>query len=243
VIFSSPPTTFVHSIGINLGIITAKRKVFVPTNPPGGVPETFEVPVIGSTTKTTAGNSTPPADGLLSVLNDQSQRENSRDAESSQRWFDDVEQAKAAIREIIAKATNCIRIVDPYLGTRELQSFALATTSSRSTIEILTSAAYLKEDGYKAGIQLAKHVKSLAGQGFTNKIEVRVMMGKKPDIHDRFLIADDEAWLLGSSLNEFGSRGTMMVQLRAPASIRAEIDKVWANATDLEQYLRSAPKP
>ncbi len=243
VLFSSPPTTFVHSIDINMGLITAKRKVFVPSNPPGGTPETFEVPVVGSTTKSTTGSSTPSAEGLLSVLKDQMQREASLDAESSQRWFDDVAQAKAAIREIIAKATRSIRIVDPYLGARELQSFALATTSSRSSIEIMTSAAYLKEDGHKAGIQLAKHVKSLAVQGFTNKIEVRVMGGKKPGIHDRFLIADDEAWLLGSSLNEFGARGTMMVRLRTPEAIRAEIDKVWVKAIPLEQYEGNSPKP
>jgi hypothetical protein len=239
VVFSSPPTAFVHSIDINLGLVTSKRKIFVPTNPPGGTPEVFEVPVIGSTTTSTVG-STPPTDGLLLVLKDQIQRKDA--LEDTQRWFDDVEQAKRAIRDIIAKATHRIRIVDPYFGVRELQSFALATTSAKATIEILSSASHLKEDGHKPGIELAKHVKSLGSQGVTNKIEIRVMMGKKADIHDRFLIVDEQAWLLGASLNEFGSRGTMMVQLRVPDLARAEIDKIWGGATPLEKYVSDAAR-
>jgi hypothetical protein len=34
-----------------------------------------------------------------------------------------------------------------------------------------------------------------------NPVEVRVMKGASPAIHDRFLLVGDRLWMLGSSLN------------------------------------------
>jgi hypothetical protein len=45
-----------------------------------------------------------------------------------------------------------------------------------------------------------------------NPVSVRVMSGERP-IHDRFLIVDEKVWHLGSSLNAFGTRGTMLIEL------------------------------
>lgn len=51
------------------------------------------------------------------------------------------------------------------------------------------------------------------------KVEIRVLKGnKKSPVHDRFIITDDELYLLGSSLNEFGSRATTL--FKVPSSIK-----------------------
>jgi hypothetical protein len=46
-------------------------------------------------------------------------------------------------------------------------------------------------------------------------IEIKVMPGQKSPVHDRFLIVDGTVWVLGASLNEFGSRGSLLMKLPA----------------------------
>lgn len=51
------------------------------------------------------------------------------------------------------------------------------------------------------------------------KIEIKVMTGDKPLIHDRFLIIDDEVWFSGNSLNDIGNRLSMLIRLPNPGEI------------------------
>jgi hypothetical protein len=246
VLYISEPATFIHSIHIEMGLITGTKKVFVPANSLGKAPESYSIPMIKPGEGSVVGNSLPVQSALLSVIRDLSDYKQRKDAESSQRWFNDVNDAKMAIREIIGRAVKEVLIVDPYFGVRELQSFALATTSTKAEIKILSSAAFLKEKNNgqtkESGEHLAKQFKSLASQKIPNKIEIRVMPGKKPDIHDRFLGIDGQIWLLGSSLNEFGSRGTMMVKLQHPESIQSKLQEVWNISFQLEVFIAGRGK-
>ena len=56
-------------------------------------------------------------------------------------------------------------------------------------------------------------------------------------IHDRFLVIDDRVFLLGSSLNRFGDRGTMIVQLHAPEIVREELLRELNDGKALHQWL------
>lgn len=71
-----------------------------------------------------------------------------------------------------------------------------------------------------------------------NPLEVRVMIGSARDVHDRFLLVDNDLWLLGSSLNEFGSRGTMIVPVIDPMMIEERLEENWACAETLQNWLR-----
>lgn len=64
-------------------------------------------------------------------------------------------------------------------------------------------------------------------------------------MHDRFLVVDVSVWLLGSSLNEFGSRGTMLVALPEPDAVTRRIEQAWTQAVPLEVWLarRGARSP
>jgi hypothetical protein len=71
-----------------------------------------------------------------------------------------------------------------------------------------------------------------------NHTIVRVMTGKHPAIHDRFLIVDDRAWLLGSSLGAFGERGSMLVELPFPTQVLPELERVWlSESTSIAERL------
>jgi hypothetical protein len=61
------------------------------------------------------------------------------------------------------------------------------------------------------------------------KIECRVLRGNKSPLHDRFLVVDDEVYLLGSSLNEFGSRTTTISRAPAPGEMIKQAETWWAD--------------
>lgn len=76
-------------------------------------------------------------------------------------------------------------------------------------------------------------------EDFAN-IECRVLTGKKAELHDRFIVADDNVWMLGCSLNEFGSRATTLI--RVPKDYRKKlIDRaeLWWNDNNLTENINN----
>jgi hypothetical protein len=72
------------------------------------------------------------------------------------------------------------------------------------------------------------------------------MPGQKSPVHDRFLIVDGTVWVLGASLNEFGSRGTLLMKLPATPetggssafSVRTNVFEVhWAKSDLLAEWV------
>ena len=62
----------------------------------------------------------------------------------------------------------------------------------------------------------------------SDKVTCRVMRGKS-DLHDRFLIVDNRAWILGTSFNNFGERATSiaLVPEESRAKIISKIEAWW----------------
>lgn len=72
------------------------------------------------------------------------------------------------------------------------------------------------------------------------KLKCRFLNGKQSKLHDRFLIIDDNVWLLGSSLNEFGNRATTIVKIDGPIEIIRAVEEWWESneeTEDLESYI------
>ena len=72
------------------------------------------------------------------------------------------------------------------------------------------------------------------------------MAGDSAPIHDRFLVLDNDIWLLGSSLNEFGERGTATVRLPYAPEPLENIERVWGDARPLEEFVTDcsgSPEP
>lgn len=158
-----------------------------------------------------------------------------------QRWFSGaLEEAKRTLRELLYEARREVLIVDPYFAHEELFDFALAVGKIDVPISVLTSAEVLKNDaapGVEKGDVLLAQVRHVASQTHGSTIAIRVMEGSRPPVHDRFFVIDDRVWLLGSSLNEFGSRGTMMVALPDPAPIRKKLFEARDAAEDLAEWV------
>lgn len=87
------------------------------------------------------------------------------------------------------------------------------------------------------GEELLGAVESANAQPKANPLELRVMIGGRPEVHDRFLLVDNNLWLLGSSLNEFGSRGTMIVPVIYPTFIEDRLEDNWRRAVSLKDWV------
>lgn len=178
-------------------------------------------------------------------------RERQRTAVSQgQRWFrGQKEEAREMLRSMLSSARSDVMLVDAYFGAAELVTFALAVSREDIPIRILSSAEVLKEkvsrgDDLEKGDQLRDAVEQVEQHKHMNPFEIRVMPGERPAIHDRFLSIDEHIWLLGASLNEFGSRGTMMLALPDPAQVRGDIEQAWNESQRLGDWMtqrRGAP--
>jgi hypothetical protein len=92
--------------------------------------------------------------------------------------------------------------------------------------------------------ELLRCVRELSAQDQTLNIQCRVLRGgDKSPIHDRFLVIDDDVYLLGSSINEFGSRATTLFKAPDPERLIAELESRWKNtqATVALEELKGLP--
>lgn len=184
----------------------------------------------------------------LTEANDRRQRR-AIAVRQDQRWFRGQEdEAVDVLRGLLHQANREVLIVDPYFSGMELWKLALAVGREDVPVRILSSAEELKkpkltkEEGGnytdEFGKRLLSAFQQVRAHKSMNPFEIKVMTGSSPDIHDRFLLVDSKIWLLGSSLNKFGSRGTMMVALSDPESVREHLTKTWNDAMGLEAWLK-----
>ncbi|MBS1781059.1 MAG: hypothetical protein JST70_17165 [Bacteroidetes bacterium] len=161
---------------------------------------------------------------------------------------EDRERARQAIQELLNKASKVCMLLDPYFGAPDLY-YAYIIQNTSIPIQILSSAAFLKS---KTEMQSGRKMK----QGFLFKralqkykrtfphqsIQVKVLLGGKSPLHDRYIVIDDKVYLLGSSLNEFGSRATTLIKIPHPQPMIGQALAWWNDSIktkDLSTYLES----
>jgi hypothetical protein len=137
--------------------------------------------------------------------------------------------------------------VDAYLDATDLVEVVLAVGRNDIPVRILSSRKELVKDvagggSVKKGEVLLSLRKRLHSEQHLNGFEIRVMSGKDPMIHDRFLALDDRLWLLGSSLNNFGARGTMMLAVPDPEPVLSALEEAWNESEPLEAWLERLRK-
>lgn len=208
------PFGFIASVGISMNLVSEQRRVETPKG-------RYTVRVVGHTQPMHVG--TPrPAGALTRLAADEGQQRTQKAwSATAFRWFDnDSLGGTQAIRDIIQSASKSVDLLDPYFGRRDLLEFALATTKHGLPFRVLTSADFCTSGDdpdlkIERGDALAKTLDSVRSQDPRLSIEVKVMPGQKSPVHDRFLIVDGTVWVLGASLNEFGSRGSLLMKLPA----------------------------
>lgn len=228
------------SLAVN--VVSTFRRV---TPPDAGA--SYEVALTGQSVKSAhEGSSTGQRDGAARLHRARIDRERTARGSKDQKWFRDrAADAVAALRELLEKAEGSVLICDPYFGAHDILRLVLAIANPATAVRILTSAAHLRDidDRKDRGRLLQKQVELLSDeQQPTNPIEVRVMGGEKPSIHDRFIFTKTEAWMLGASINNFGTRGTLLVRVPDPAPIAADLERVWSDSPPLVVWLAARAK-
>jgi hypothetical protein len=148
---------------------------------------------------------------------------------------DSRERAQATLRELVGKALNRCLIYDPYLSAMDVVQLVPFVQTQQLPIRLLGARRFLKEKVQEGsertrGDELLQCLKELTGQDPTLNITCRVMRGSQNSpIHDRFLVVDQDVYLLGSSLNEFGSRITTLVRVPDPKPLIAKIETWWSD--------------
>ncbi|MFN3770329.1 MAG: VPA1262 family N-terminal domain-containing protein [Ectopseudomonas guguanensis] len=146
-----------------------------------------------------------------------------------QKWFHrNQEEATSFVRHLIGTAKRRVWIIDPYFATTELFSFAAATAYLNTEVMILTGAstALAKPDEHDKGKEAGEVMLRNTSQSNMQHIQVRVMTGAMPTVHDRFLVIDGDVWFAGNSLNSLGERAGMMIKLPAPGPVIEKITQV-----------------
>lgn len=172
----------------------------------------------------------------------EARRKQAAGAALGQQWFrGEKKKARKLLRILLNEADKFVLFIDPYVRSDELLEF-MAISLDNITVRILTSETALKGKGERE--RFAQQLEAMRRQPRMNPFDVRVMRKDRPAVHDRFLCIDDRIWMLGSSLNEFGSRGTMLLALPYPEGVRGDLERAWDEAMPLNEWLakRAAAK-
>lgn len=228
--------TFVRRIQLDVGL--AQRTVVQSGE------QSYEVMRSGKPERSSVGAEPKVTEARLRMVVARHAREKRRVASAhDQRWFQQQqEDARNMLRGLLNEASSEVLVIDPYFAAEEFGGFALAVARYDIPIRILSSAEVLKEavtkgTDFEKGDQLLKALQDLRQYERMNPFEIRVMAGKRPAVHDRFLVIDKRIWLLGSSLNEFGTRGTMMLALPDPDAVRGDLVTAWNESEPLEDWV------
>lgn len=243
VLYWSGPLGFIGSIGVNTYLTTANKQVTVPASQNRGS-DTYNLSVKEEAFSQTIGTiNQQPREAALILWQAETQRKQRQEGQRfGQQWFHGNQQeAEQFVRNLVTQARTRVIIVDPYFGVRELFNFAVATSHPQTKVCILSSAEVLKEKdpidpNYEVGELLLKQLQQNSQLGH---LSIHVMTGHRPEIHDRFLIIDDEVWLSGNSLNEIGNRAGVIVKLPYPQPIVANIEDILNRCPYLSAWVQT----
>lgn len=130
------------------------------------------------------------------------------------------------IQRILNSAHEQCYICDPYFEAKAFDDFIWRTERLNVKIKILSAREDLKHEEIEA---LRQRVKQY-NENVKSQIECKLLKGESL-LHDRFIIADDNVWMLGCSLNHFGEKATTII--RVPQQYKNKIIKIanqwWTN--------------
>lgn len=240
-LFWSRPTPFVRSIALRSSMTGEVRRYTAPMDRAlNGRTEIFDVPTIIDEARVIG----EPSATRDEVVETAARRGRQRVAEQyGQRWFaDDHAAAAAFLRSLIGGARATVGIFDPYVTGLELLRFAHAVTRASVTTQILTSALPFRQtdkaverdrldEAEREVVRLREH------RGAPERLQVRVMRGDPPPLHDRFLVVDGEVWFTGNSLGTLGDRAGMIIRLPDPEPVLEALNQFFDNADEFDAFV------
>jgi len=220
-------TGFIRSIGLEIHVSGKRKKITVPGEGQRKEEE-LDIPVLESTSQTVIGEPPERSDFHHRRQFAQKERvERQLARELGQVWFHgDPKEAQDHVRNLIGQARNRVWIIDPYFATRELFAFALATQWEDIPVTLLTSTEVLMKPDLILGNREIGRVLHEQSQALNKRIEIKVMTGDPPAIHDRFLVLDEQVWFSGNSLHTLGERASMIIRIPYPGPIIGYLSEI-----------------
>jgi hypothetical protein len=143
--------------------------------------------------------------------------------EAGKPWTAHIEATK-----VLQTLSGDVRICDPYYGQGSLMRIAELT--SATSVKLLTKTADSKERAY-----LPKAIQDFVREH--TAVELREYSGN--DIHDRYIVTNDDFVILGHGLKDIGNKESFVVRLPRKLvgdtidTLRASFDQKWQTARRL----------
>ena len=125
-------------------------------------------------------------------------------------------QAYKQLGRIISSCQNELKIIDPWID-EELITLYLESIPASVSIRIVTKNLSGKFE------LVAKKFKQQR-----KTFEVRLA-----DIHDRYIIVDDRAWIVGQSIKDAGKKPLAIIELSEPSKARNLFSKLWSQGKQI----------
>lgn len=113
------------------------------------------------------------------------------------------------IKNLLERTRYEIYICDPYFQAKDFATFILPMKQLKVKVRILNCKEQL--DQMKRALpsiyEDLNHIVNTYKKSISADVEVKTLRGNG-ELHDRFIITDNEGWVVGSSFNELGNRGT-----------------------------------
>ena len=234
------PIPLVRSIHTHLNIVSRRKKVEVPSGGRKKPAYEYSVSELADGGDTVTGR-IPDDESIEARTVAAAHRRAKKRTEGDEHWFQDApEDAAQFIRNTIGRARRRVLIADPYFAGRELLAFGHAIQRPDVELRVLTSARALK---CKSDIDPAAMLKEAIEtfRSYPAAPAIRVLKGKAPRLHDRFLVVDETVWLSGNSLNTIGERAAMIVPISHPEPVIVRLDGMWADATPFDSWIAGSP--
>jgi hypothetical protein len=247
-----PPAGFIRRICFNMGIAGETQKIIVPSGEsPSAPPLEYIVNRTMHSQESMIGEEEQQPSVRSRVARATNRREKEVLAEKfGQRWFGTGDRASAMkfIHQLIGNARKRVIIADPYFGVLQVPQFLFSVRYCDIKIEILTSrlafeSTFFSDD--EEGVttngltekldKFSKCIEQLKESGCSNVV-VNVLPGKKPELHDRFLVIDETVWFLGNSLNTLGDRSSLIIKLPQPDEVLEELKAMHSRADAFSEY-------
>lgn len=231
----SDVSPFVRAIGLNIEMPGLRRRVVVEGKTKEVYEVTERVPIRDA--PVVVGELQDPLSVSARFTKAKISRERREiSARLGVQWFDDPATAASAIRGLIGKARNRVWIIDPYFAGEEVVRFALAVTSPRTPVEVITSAEYLRDDD--GGAELSDAFERVLAEVKQHvAIIAKVMPGRAAPLHDRFLVIDDSVWFSGNSLNRIGERASVLIEMPDPDAVLQRLAPIRDAAVPFEGWI------
>lgn len=236
------PMPFVHTIQINMQI--AEKKVNILNEDEDGIKTSvFQKPItkfseeqmiIGEKSESIKNSLWDEEKSLYKRL------ENNLDFvfldgdKEPEKQKENRERGIAYIGRIIGSAHSVCYICDPYFDKDAFDTFIWSIESLNVAINILSSKEGFNQEQLK---ELKQRI-DIYNEKIKNQISCKILIGSESRLHDRLIIADDNVWMLGASLNHFGERATTLI--RVPKEYKPKmIDTItqWWNNSEIAEDL------